>query len=571
MKSKSKKTIYFFFFISTLFVLTKAGMMKKSDFTNDIIIIQLLVDSIFVLVVGLVFSYLIKANNVKNLNNYKRVKLANKETLEIKEQYDILVKATSDTIWDWDVVENVFVWNKGIQDYFGYKKEEISTNSKWWFDRIHPEDSIRVSVKLYSFLEQKTERWQDEYRFKCKDGSYKYVLDRGFLVFDEDGIPVRMIGTMQDITKRKEEEQRLKLLETVITNTNDAVVITDSNTLDSDIPKIVFVNEAFTVMSGYDYAEVIGISPLHFKGEKSNSNEIEKLTECIKNKKECEIEIISYKKNGDAYWVQFSMVPVFNSDNENTHWISIQRDITERKTQEKEKEELINELTQKNNDLRQFSYITSHNLRAPLSNLIGLLKLSDGIEIENEELKMIFDGFLKSTYMLNDTISDLGKVVIIRENQSIEKQNINIVSVLNDVLQQNQILLKNIKPNITIAIKEDLKVNFNKAYLESVFLNLITNALKYKSEERNLELEISACEYASYIQIDFKDNGIGIDLIKNKDKIFGLYQRFHNHVDSRGLGLYLVKSQMESMGGKIEVESEVNKGSTFILKFKTQI
>lgn len=568
MKRKSKKTIYFFFFISTLFVFTKAGMMKKSDFTNDIIIIQLLIDSIFVLVVGLVFSYLIKANNAKNLNNYKRVKLANKETLEIKEQYDILVKATSDTIWDWNIVENAFIWNKGIQDYFGYKKEEISTNSKWWFDRIHPEDSIRVSVKLYSFLEQKTERWQDEYRFKCKDGSYKYVLDRGFLVFDDDGIPLRMIGTMQDITKRKEEEQRLKLLETVITNTNDAVVITDSNTTDSEIPNIVFVNEAFTVMSGYNYGEVIGKSPLLFKGEKSNSYEIEKLTENIKNKIACEIEIISYKKSGVAYWVQLSMVPVFNSENENTHWISIQRDITERKNQEKEKEELINELTKKNNDLRQFSYITSHNLRAPLSNLIGLLKLSDEIEIENEELKMIFDGFLKSTYMLNETISDLGKVVIIRENQTIERQNINIGSLLNDVLHQNEILLKNMKPNIAIDIPEDLKVYFNKAYLESVFLNLITNALKYKSDERNLQLEIAAFSHASYIQLEFKDNGIGIDLTKNKDKIFGLYQRFHEHVDSRGLGLYLVKSQMESMGGKIEVESEVNKGSTFILKFK---
>lgn len=305
-----------------------------------------------------------------------------------------------------------------------------------------------------------------------------------------------------------------------------------------------------------------------FKGEKSNSYEIEKLTENIKNKIACEIEIISYKKSGVAYWVQFSMVPVFNSENENTHWISIQRDITERKNQEKEKEELINELTQKNNDLRQFSYITSHNLRAPLSNLIGLLKLSDEIEIENEELKMIFDGFLKSTYMLNETISDLGKVVIIRENQTIERQNINIGSLLNDVLHQNEILLKNMKPNIAIDIPEDLKVYFNKAYLESVFLNLITNALKYKSDERNLQLEIAAISHASYIQLEFKDNGIGIDLTKNKDKIFGLYQRFHEHVDSRGLGLYLVKSQMESMGGKIEVESEVNKGSTFILKFK---
>lgn len=571
MKNKSKKATYFFFFISIVFVLVQAGLMKKSDFTNGRITAQLFADFLFLVIFSLFFRYLIKINNVKKQHYCQRIKLANKETVAIKAQYDILAKTTSDTIWEWNVQENIFIWNKGIQDYFGYKKEEICVNSKWWFDRIHPEDSLRVSVKLYSFLEQKTERWQDEYRFKCNDGTYKYVLDRGYLVFDNDGIPVRVIGTMQDITKRKEEEQRLKLLETVITNTNDAVVITDSNTIEGAIPKIVFVNEAFTVMSGYQYAEVIGMSPLQFKGEKSNINEIELLTERIKNKSACEIEIISYKKNGAAYWVQFSMVPVFNADNENTHWISIQRDITDRKKQEKEKEALIDELTQKNNDLRQFSYITSHNLRAPLSNLIGLLKLSDGIAIENEELKMIFDGFSKSTYMLNDTIADLGKVVIIRENQSIERQKINIRAILNDVLEQNQILLKKIKPRISIAIPEELQVYFNKAYLESVFLNLITNALKYKSDERNLELKIVATEAVGYIQVEFKDNGIGIDVLKNKDKIFGLYQRFHNHVDSRGLGLYLVKSQMESMGGKIAVESEVNKGTTFILKFKTQV
>jgi len=568
MKQETNKTNYLFILIAALIILVKAGIMKKSHLTNDIIIIQLIIDIIFVIVVGQIFSYLINQNKSKNLNYYKRVKLANKEALKLKEQYDVLVKASSDTIWEWNIVDNSFTWNKGIQDYFGYKKEEIRTNSKWWFDRIYPEDSIRVSVKLYSFLEKKEERWQDEYRFQCEDGSYKYVLDRGFLILDAEGTPIRMIGTMQDITKQKEEEHRLKLLETVITNTNDAVIIADSNASNSAIPSIIFANEAFTVMSGYDFDEVIGLSLLHFKGEKSNNYELDKLTESIKNTKACEIEIISYKKNGDAYWVELSMVPIFNSDKENTHWISIQRDITERKVQENEKEELINELTQKNNDLRQFSYITSHNLGAPLSNLIGLLKLSEGINIENEELKIIFDGFLKSTYKLNETISDLGKVVVIRENQSTERQDINVVAILEDVLRQNEILIKNIKPNISIDIKEDVKVYFNKVYLESVFLNIITNALKYRADQRILELKISAFENAGYLQIEFKDNGIGIDLIKNKDKIFGLYQSFHNHIDSRGLGLYLVKTQMKSMGGKIEVESELDKGATFILKFK---
>ncbi len=120
-----------------------------------------------------------------------------------------------------NLTDNSFMWNKGIQGIFGYKIEEIGKNLDWWFDKIHPEDSIKMSVNLYSFLEQKTENWQDEYRFKCADGSYKYVLDRGFLVKDYDGKPIRMIGAMQDITKQKEEEQRLKLLETVITQTKD--------------------------------------------------------------------------------------------------------------------------------------------------------------------------------------------------------------------------------------------------------------------------------------------------------------------------------------------------------------
>jgi signal transduction histidine kinase len=262
------------------------------------------------------------------------------------------------------------------------------------------------------------------------------------------------------------------------------------------------------------------------------------------------------------------MVPVFNAEKIHTHWISIQRDITERKNQEKEKEQLIKELTQNNKDLRQFSYITSHNLRSPLSNLIGLLKLSEDIVIENQELKLIVDGFSKSTYLLNETISDLGKVVIIRDNPSIDKQNVVLLESIENVLDQIAISVKKTNPLIEINIKKDAYIYANKAYLESIILNLITNSIKYKSEIRPLKIKIDLVEEETLTTITFQDNGLGIDLVKYKDKIFGLYQKFHNYPDSKGLGLYLVKSQIESMGGKIEIESDVDVGTKFSIYFK---
>lgn len=493
---------------------------------------------------------------------------ASEDLKQAIDRYDIVAKATSDTIWDWKIQEDNFVWNKGIQGVFGYKKEDVGTTSKWWFDRIHPEDSLRVSVKLYNFLEEKVEKWQDEYRFKCADGSYKFVFDRGFLIKDNDGKPIRMIASMQDVTKQKEENQRLKLMETVITQANDAVIITESDTSENAIPKIIFVNQAFSKMSGYSASEVIGHSPLIFNGENSDPKELEKLINAIQNEQVAQIETISYKKNGEEYWVSFSMIPIFDRDGKILHWISIQRDITNQKIQEKEKEQLIRELTQNNKDLKQFSYITSHNLRAPLSNLTGLLNLIEDIPVENSDLKLILNGFTKSTHLLNETINDLVKVVIIKDNPSIQKEEVLFSEVFESVFNQLSYLINLHQPILKINLEKDSLSNINKAYLESIILNLLTNAIKYRDHSRKLKISISTKEKEDLTILTFEDNGIGIDIERNKDKIFGLYQRFHNYPDSKGLGLYLVKSQVETMGGTINVQSEVNKGTKFTLTFK---
>ncbi len=570
MKNKANKITLLYILFSAFLALVSFFVLNRFSYSNntELLYLSLAKDISFIILSGIIFKIILTKNDFQNRKIFEKLQETNEEIKDSNERYDIVAKATSDTIWDWKIQEDSFIWNKGIQGVFGYKKEEVGKTSKWWFDRIHPEDSIKMSIKLYSFIEQKTEKWQDEYRFKCADGTYKYVFDRGFLVKDEEGNAIRMIGAIQDVTKQKEEEQRLKLLETVITQTKDAVIITESEKQSKTIPKIVFVNPAFTEMTGYKSSEVIGKTPIVFMGRKSVKNEIGNLSKALKGREEFKFETLNHTKTGEEYWVNFSMIPITNQEGEHSHWISIQRDITEEKKQEKEKEQLIRELTQNNKDLKQFSYITSHNLRAPLSNLTGLLNLMHEIPVENDELREIINGFSTSTNLLNETINDLVKVVIIKDNPSINKEEVLIKDVFENVFNQLSYLISLHKPILKIELEKVTILNINKAYLESILLNLFTNAIKYRSPKRTLRIFVSSKEIGNQIILVFKDNGIGIDLERNGDKIFGLYQRFHNYSDSKGLGLYLVKSQVESMGGTISVESEVDKGTTFTITFK---
>lgn len=570
MKNKTNQIIIIYILISLFLAIICHKLLQKFIYNTSYQNYNFVKDLLFIIFTGIAYKLILSKNDNQNASIVEKLKKTNEEIKESNEKYDIVAKATSDTIWDWKIQEDNFNWNKGIEVIFGYTQEEVGSSSTWWFEKIHPEDSIKMSIKLYSFIEQKTENWQDQYRFKCANGSYKYVLDKGFLLKDEEGKAVRMIGAIQDITKQKEEEQRLKLLETVITQSKDSIIITEPDFKNSEIPKIIYVNPAFSVMSGYPIDEIIGKTPNIFKGPNSDKEEYRKLIDALKKKQECLIETISYKKNKEEYWVRFSMIPIYDTENELSHWISIQRDVSEEKKQEKEKEQLIRELTQNNKDLKQFSYITSHNLRAPLSNLTGLLNLIEDIPIENQELKEIINGFSKSTHLLNDTVNDLVKVIIIKDNPSIQKEAVLLKEIFENVFNQLSFQIELYKPIIKLNFEKVSVLNTNKAYIESIMLNLLTNAIKYKSENRQLKITINASEVDDIVYLTFQDNGIGIDLERNRDKVFGLYQRFHNYPDSKGLGLYLVKSQVETMGGTISIESEVNKGTTFTLTFKNK-
>lgn len=270
-------------------------------------------------------------------------KQAIEEALRLSnERYNYVTRASFDAIWDWDIQKNTLYWGEGYQTFFGYETDRLAADKGTWATNIHPEDHQDIQQRLSTLINGSGTIWSAEYRYLKANGDYAFVADKGLVIRDAQGRGIRMIGAMHDITREKNEEQQLRLFESVITNTNDGVVITDSSPLDEPGPKIVYVNDAFTKMTGYTRQEVIGKTPRILQGPKSDKQALARLRNSIEKRETCEIETINYKKNGEEFWVNFSIVPMVDDKGWFSHWIAITRDITQRKRQDAEKEVFFN-------------------------------------------------------------------------------------------------------------------------------------------------------------------------------------------------------------------------------------
>ncbi len=236
---------------------------------------------------------------------------------------------------------------------------------------------------------------------------------------------------------------------------------------------------------------------------------------------------------------------------------------------EEKSEELINantELLSNNADLRQFSYTISHNLRAPIARLLGLTHL---LTIENKQLEPEVAKVLKlidnTAHDFDDIIKDLNKIIDIqKELHKITEK----VYFEDEWKKVKSILLRGWEDNITVHTNFEAPYVFViRPFLQSILFNLTSNALKYRAPMRPLELSINSKIENNLIVLSISDNGLGINLDAHQDKVFGLYKRFHTHTEGKGLGLYLVKTQVEAMNGKIMVSSELNVGTTFTIEF----
>ncbi|MFY7829269.1 MAG: PAS domain S-box protein [Flectobacillus sp.] len=449
--------------------------------------------------------------------------------------------------------------NNAFLHVLGYNTNEINEHAV--LDFVHPDDKQKT-LEILTGIQDKSSVSFLENRFIAKDKTIRWISWSVTYLPDEKLI----FASGRDVTQQKEEELQLRLRESVITNSNDAIVITEPD-LENACHKAIYYNEAFLRLSGYDPAEIIANPTSMLVGEKTDLGAIQKISYAIAHWMHEQVEIIVYRKNGEQFWASLEVVPVPDAKGEFTHAISVFRDISARKKAEAEREVLIRELTDSNTDLKQFTFITSHNLRAPLSNLMGILELVDPDVIQDAETLELLNKFKESTVLLNQTINDLLDVLVIKNQVNLEKKsldlNIEFEKVKNSVGYQVRETGAVLKTDFSLAEK----VSFDSSYLESILLNLLTNALKYRSLSRPLEIQVFTKDTPNYTELYFCDNGIGIDLNRHQSKIFGLYQRFHDYPDSKGLGLYIVSSQIRALGGKIDVKSEVDKGTTFIVYF----
>ena len=225
------------------------------------------------------------------------------------------------------------------------------------------------------------------------------------------------------------------------------------------------------------------------------------------------------------------------------------------------------ELIKHNNELRQFSYTVSHNLRGPVASLLGLINLIDGRKLQVND-REIFSHIETSTLQLDQIIKDLIKIIDIRHDIFKIRQQINLESELNEVAQ---VLKKELEAHRVILIKHIdscPEIYSIKPMVNSILYNLISNAIKYRSNERQAIIEITTREEDDFYVLEVKDNGLGIDLNKHKESLFKLYKRFHFHTEGKGLGLYLIKLQTEALGGSVEIESEINRYSKFTVRLQ---
>lgn len=254
--------------------------------------------------------------------------------------------------WKLEMDANTLSWSDRIYEIWGRKKEDFEVSFPSFFETIHPDDrGIFEREQELAFSGEKELNFS--HRIVLPDGKIKWVREIGRLNKNEKGEPVSFEGTVQDITLQKQEEQHLKLLESVITHTHDAVLITEAEPFDEPGPKIIYVNEAFTKMTGYTAEEVIGKSPRILQGPNSDREELARLGRALRNWESCEITTINYKKNGEEFWINFSVSPVADENGWYTHWIAIEREITEQKNKELENK-LLRQISQSFNEEGSF-------------------------------------------------------------------------------------------------------------------------------------------------------------------------------------------------------------------------
>lgn len=492
------------------------------------------------------------------------------ELEKLARRYQVASEAGAIGTWEFNVVDNHLVWDKQMREIYGVSEDQFSSDFEAWASSVHPDDLEAAQAEL-GFALEGTKEFDTVFRI-VKRGEIRHIVGKAIVSRHEDGSPYLVTGINVDITDQKKIEDENNLLKSVAANGKDAVIITEAEpiTKEEGGPKILYVNPSFCEMTGYSPEEIIGKTPRVMQGPKTDRETLNILRASLEKWEPVEVELINYKKSGEEYWANISITPIADESGWYTHWVSIERDVTERKKEELALIEAKEIAENASRSKSEFLSTMSHEIRTPLNAVIGMAGLLEETSLDKEQVsfvRTIKQGGDTLLSVINDILDyskiEAGKVELEEETFALTQPIEDTLELLAGKAYHKGIeLMYALGMNLPEIVKGDI------TRLRQILVNLVSNAIKFTEEGEILVSVKQERINDDWITLKFsvKDTGVGIP----KEKISSLFDAF-SQVDASttrkyggtGLGLAICKRLVRLQGGDIWAESKLGMGTTF--------
>lgn len=498
----------------------------------------------------------------QDINERKKAELRYKEAAE---RLKIATQTAIIGIWEFNIKDNELIWDDNMYLLYGIAKADFSGGYEAWEAGVHPQDKTS-SAKSIADAISGVKSFDTEFRIIWPDGTIRFIKAIAKTERNEHGEATKMIGANWDITELKSTQLKLaRNEESFLDSFSKSSIGMALVGLDG---KWIQINQGLCDSLGYTKEELYRTTFKAITYEEDLASGLLLMQETIAGKRDgYQLEKRYCHKNGSLVYAILTVTVVRDIFGEILHFIAQVLDITARINSKKQLEKLLAVTKSQNESLLNFAHIVSHNLRSHSSNMSMLTKFLT-IEKDPEELSNIHMMLLDATDSLSETIQHLNDVVHVKTDATAHMKSVNLLDIIHHIEKSIQGLLTKHEATTLIEVSPSHAAKAVPAYMESILFNLYTNALKYSYPHRKPVLKISSHIKNKKILIVFSDNGLGIDLKRHGDKLFGMYKTFHKHKEAKGIGLFITKNQIESMNGSIAVESTIAVGTTFTINLQ---
>lgn len=501
------------------------------------------------------------------------------ELSKANDRFGLAAAAVNATIYEWDIQNRTIERTQGLFDLLGYQPEESESSPEWWLERIHPDEKERIRTTIYNVCTKSSDRkFEVEYRILNKQNQYVYVWDKGLILRNADGYPVRVVGSVLDINQRKQVEENLRESEQrfcqIAENIREVLWIATPR-----LQQIIYINPVYEKIWGLSVEKLYAqpASWVEMIHPEDRDLVIAYSQEIIPS--DCDLEYRIVRRDGSICWVRSRAFGIRNQAGEAYRTAGLIEDITQRKNWEAERKHLNETLEQRVQErtaqleaalreLDSFSYSVSHDLRAPLRHIRGFvdaleLQLKQFEATENPKIKHYIQVIQHSSQKMEQLIDGLLNLSRVGR-QPLINRSVNIRQLVDEAIALvNQ--TQNHQHQCVEFIVGDLPtLNGDPTLLQQVFTNLIDNAVKFSCNQPCSKVEIGKLPDNT---IFVKDNGVGFQS-EYAEQLFGAFQRLHSQKQFKGtgIGLAIVQRIIHRHGGKIWAESIPNQGATFYFK-----